>query len=544
MSIGNSSEHVLDAISSCEQYAKEVGAQERNAPWRLFFRKEIFTPWHNAGKDKVATGLVYEQVIRGVKNGEYRFNKDEGYADVAAKQWYVDFGSEIQMGKLRIMHSHYIPEREIDDDDGRGAKYWTDAIIKLHRQSKQVRQRWEPHRVKQDLVHQSRLLWPLKFSRFYEVKFISSTAPNMPVEIKSGQNLILAVNWSMVFLVDNKENMPARFTYPELTNINCNRDDDGQVTSFWISTIKNEEYSLSSPESEDIRDLVTQFLDGLKRRSKYAVAMQANPNKVSDNSQFVKFEKGDLLVLEKSWGDLQKTGQAWSIGTNSKTKQTGDFPMDCVYVLPTLTKPHKEVLEMFTAKTDIEDITRISNPLAPADGFNENQIFTLEEFAKTHMREQISQSGIFGNKLTTTIWEWSKDPIKMPLLKSLCHNEDLSKEAVEMFQSIMKYMGDYPSRKPRHGNDLTDMIFNAPLNSENLRDECYVQLCKQVTGNINPQSEEHGWELLWLATGLFAPTQGLVSTINKFLAGRKEINPIAKDCIYRLQKTLRVELGF
>lgn len=51
-----------------------------------------------------------------------------------------------------------------------------------------------------------------------------------------------------------------------------------QGQSFTLATIKGEEYTFTSNNSEDIHDLVVTFLEGLRNRSKFVVALQDNPN--------------------------------------------------------------------------------------------------------------------------------------------------------------------------------------------------------------------------------------------------------------------------
>ena len=51
------------------------------------------------------------------------------------------------------------------------------------------------------------------------------------------------------------------------------RTSRGQGQSFTLATTKQEEYTFTSINGEDIRDLVTFFLEGLRKRSKYVVAM-------------------------------------------------------------------------------------------------------------------------------------------------------------------------------------------------------------------------------------------------------------------------------
>lgn len=38
--------------------------------------------------------------------------------------------------------------------------------------------------------------------------------------------------------------------------------------------MRGEEFTFQSPNSEDVRDLVVYFLEGLKKRSKFVIALQ------------------------------------------------------------------------------------------------------------------------------------------------------------------------------------------------------------------------------------------------------------------------------
>ncbi|CAB1348885.1 unnamed protein product [Coregonus sp. 'balchen'] len=285
-------------------YAKEQGAQERNAPWRLFYRKEIFTPWHNPADDAVATNLIYQQTVRGVKFGEYRCD--------------------------RVSSS-------------RSMEKWAHVIMAAHKK-----------KVKEEVVDFARYKWPLLFSRFYEAfKF---SGPSLPKN-----DVIVAVNWTGVYFVDEQEQVLLELSFPEITAVSSCRGGKLQVQSFTLATMKGDEFTFTSTNSEDIRDLVVTFLEGLRNRSKYVVALQDNTNPVGEET-FLSFQKGDLILLDQETGQQVMTS-GWAHGVNERTNQKGDFPADAVYVLPTVTRPQADVVALVTMTPDQRQETPIKQPL-------------------------------------------------------------------------------------------------------------------------------------------------------------------------------------
>lgn len=140
-----------------------------------------------------------------------------------------------------------------------------------------------------------------------------------------------------------------------------------------------------------------------------------------------------------------------------------------------------------------QDVERIiattQSALEDDDPTGSITMYTLESFAIDHFRVPKSRtlSGTLRKKPQSDIWCFSREPIKKPLLKRLgTQSEDLQQKSCQsfldiltciclhdkdtfafsltsLFLPILKYMGDYPSRKQRLSTELTDQVFEHAL---------------------------------------------------------------------------------
>uniref|UniRef100_A0A3Q1FHC1 Unconventional myosin-VIIb-like n=1 Tax=Acanthochromis polyacanthus TaxID=80966 RepID=A0A3Q1FHC1_9TELE len=488
--LGSGREHVMDAISQCEQEVKKRGGQEQHAPWRLLLRKEIFTPWHNCKEDKISTDLIYRQIIHGLKFGEYQTEKVEAVQDCINNR-LLEAKSEAK---------------------------WTQMISTAHAQVKKA------DSVKAEMVDYAREKWPIFFSRFFEVTKLSGPLPK--------SKFIVAINWTGITFLDEREKRLLELSFPEVTAVNSISQGKSSEQTVSLLTLKGD-FTLTGSTVEDMSELITMFLSGLKERSRYAVALKDVDRGPS---------KGELIILIKD--DEFSEQRGWVKGQRENLKHTGAVPIEAILILPTLSKPSNEVMSLLTLtpnqrKTILQTMqkeTATMERMAP---------FSLKEFSHQYFRYLEMLSVISRNAAPERLWVSSREPIRQPLLMKLVGNSEFSPKACLTFTDILytRYMGDYPTRQIQSPLELTDQIFGPATQHEALRDEIYCQIMKQMTNNNNRFSMEQGWQLLWLCCGLFPPSQALLKHAQRFLESRRRM-PMASDCLQRLQSSLRYPRKF
>ena len=113
------------------------------------------------------------------------------------------------------------------------------------------------------------------------------------------------------------------------------------------------------------------------------------------------------------------------------------------------------------------------------------------------------------------ILSWSKDPIPQPMLVVVDGEKLLKREACNLFRLVQVYMGD---RKTNVGMTLDSVamdIVNTAFSKPPLRDELYVQICRQTTENPRKESLRRGWELMAVCLAFVPPS----ATFEPYLEG-------------------------
>ncbi|XP_059471782.1 rho GTPase-activating protein 39 isoform X2 [Neocloeon triangulifer] len=173
----------------------------------------------------------------------------------------------------------------------------------------------------------------------------------------------------------------------------------------------------------------------------------------------------------------------------------------------------------------------------------------IEKYAEDNLN--FHKKGIFRKKLAIRdMLSWTQDGIQKPML--VLNDKALKKEACELFKLVQVYMGD---RKTKPGSTLFSValeICNLGYSKPGLRDELYIQICRQTTENPRKESLRRGWELLSICLAFFPPSEKFQKYLDGYMNRHRDpslnfpevgkwpihvqISHFAKICCQRLER--------
>ncbi|KAJ1336502.1 hypothetical protein BSLG_007286 [Batrachochytrium salamandrivorans] len=199
------------------------------------------------------------------------------------------------------------------------------------------------------------------------------------------------------------------------------------------------------------------------------------------------------------------------------------------------------------SKSNIQNTQSISLPalqslrVLPTNLLQDITQFKIDGFAKQYFSEH--RRGIFRRKVPLEkMLIFQKDSLKSPLMQL---RPSLHKDAIKCFKSIQKIMNP---KMPlvSHFSDIQELLEKG-IRVGGLRDEIFVQLCKQLTKNPITESLYRGWQLMDIICSTFPPSKSLDNYLKNFIQQHfgtdgpgSQLDTIIRHIVGCLARTCRI----
>ncbi|KAF9977229.1 hypothetical protein BGZ73_006592 [Actinomortierella ambigua] len=248
------------------------------------------------------------------------------------------------------------------------------------------------------------------------------------------------------------------------------------------------------------------------------------------------------MIMEQQQEALRKLATSPPPASRGQPENGGDHSR-----CPSGTQPTIQLLAPISG----EFSTRPPHPALPADLQSSISQFRIAGFAQKYFATH--KKGIFRRKVPVEkMLLHQKSPLTQPLM--VLNKRSVQKDALRCFKLIQKLMGE------RKGNGYTGAtnvalgetcadlsirseedikwlleLIKKGLDFGELRDEIYVQLCKQLTENPSREGSIKGWHLFTILLITFAPSKNLHDYLASFLNQHVSSSPhpiptIAQHC--------------
>ncbi len=135
----------------------------------------------------------------------------------------------------------------------------------------------------------------------------------------------------------------------------------------------------------------------------------------------------------------------------------------------------------------------------------------LQDYEEEHLARRYR--GFFNAMTPEEIMVHQRGLLKKPLTTL---PSSLNSMAVQLFKNLVSYMGDRTSSKKKelHIKKHTAIAMSSP---EELKDEAYLQVIKQITNNPSEESKERGWNFFAVMASVYPPSMELYYCLIKYL---------------------------